>query len=424
MPDTRRAETNLAHTHSAFRISKPEATRIDQDTRLRLLRNRKLSLVVDLDLTVIHASVDPTIGEWQNDETNPNHDAVKDVRHFDMADNPLSARPSTYYIKLRPGLSQFFKTISEKYEMHVYTMGTRDYAEHVVDIIDDGRKFFGNRILSRTENAGNTQHKNLQKLFPVDDSMVVIIDDRADVWNWSSHLLQVKPFNFFVGIGDLNSSFLPKKEDLLGRGSASSDPQMRPPEGQTKAEEPTGPIPQSQTSDSRAQAPEAKVNGTSADQSTLNRIVVMQGSNDPGTLEQQTTEQNEDLAAQVLDRPLLQQQKQLEEAEAEASKHETKVPSVTEGTEDAQRARQGLLQDDDNELEAIQRELIAIHDEFYRAQEDKKGDVKDVSSSSGQSALTSVPDVREFVQRRRIYTLLGCRLLFTGVIPLKEDHYE
>lgn len=61
--------------------------------------------------------------------------------------------------------------------------------------------------------------------------MVVIIDDRADVWEWSPNLIKVIPCesfqsfprnyrptfakdDFFVGIGDINSAFLPKAEPL------------------------------------------------------------------------------------------------------------------------------------------------------------------------------------------------------------------
>lgn len=39
---------------------------------------------------------------------------------------------------------------------------------------------------------GLTQ-KSLQRLFPTDQSMVVIIDDRADVWEWSPNLVKVIP---------------------------------------------------------------------------------------------------------------------------------------------------------------------------------------------------------------------------------------
>ena len=90
-------------------------------------------------------------------------------------------------------------------------MGTRAYAEEVCAAIDPGGVFFRGRILSRDESGskfsscaeveirctytidqGLTQ-KSLQRLFPCDTSMVVIIDDRADVWEWSPNLVKVIP---------------------------------------------------------------------------------------------------------------------------------------------------------------------------------------------------------------------------------------
>lgn len=39
----------------------------------RLLEERKLSLVVDLDQTVLHATVDPSVHEWLHDTNHPLH---------------------------------------------------------------------------------------------------------------------------------------------------------------------------------------------------------------------------------------------------------------------------------------------------------------------------------------------------------------
>jgi len=35
--------------------------------------------------------------------------------------------------------------------------------------------------------------KHLKRLFPVDDSMVAILDDRGSVWQWCDNLIPVKP---------------------------------------------------------------------------------------------------------------------------------------------------------------------------------------------------------------------------------------
>lgn len=112
--------------------------------------------------------------------------------------------------------------------MHVYTMGTRAYASEVCKIIDPDGGLFGGRILSRDE-SGSTfffrqalslffwkkqgdvrsfltilggslgmTRKSLQRLFPCDTSMVVIIDDRADVWDGSPNLVKVVPCTFLI----------------------------------------------------------------------------------------------------------------------------------------------------------------------------------------------------------------------------------
>jgi TFIIF-interacting CTD phosphatase-like protein len=57
--------------------------------------------------------------------------------------------------------------------------------------------------------------KSIERLFPVDQSTVAVIDDRGDVWGWQSNLVKVIPYDFFVGIGDINSSFLPKQVCFL-----------------------------------------------------------------------------------------------------------------------------------------------------------------------------------------------------------------
>jgi RNA polymerase II subunit A-like phosphatase len=86
-------------------------------------------------------------------------------------------------------------------------MGTRSYANAIAKIIDPTSEYFGNRILSRDE-SGSFALKSIQRLFPCDQSMVVVIDDRADVWCWSENLIKVQPYNFFVGIGDINNTAL------------------------------------------------------------------------------------------------------------------------------------------------------------------------------------------------------------------------
>ncbi|KPV72112.1 uncharacterized protein RHOBADRAFT_55955 [Rhodotorula graminis WP1] len=259
--DTSRATISMVHDVGGLTVSLDEAHRLESATTNRLLGAKKLSLIVDLDQTIVHATVEPTVWEWMQDPKNPNYSALEGVKRFKLSDeSPAStssrrkrdregrraaaaARTSEggdeaddesseddddadgcwYYIKMRPGLPDFLKRVSEIYEMHVYTMGTRAYAKEVCKVIDPDGGLFGGRILSRDE-SGSLTRKSLQRLFPCDTNMVVIIDDRADVWDGSPHLVKVIPYEFFVGIGDINAAFLPKKKELVPPPSSAPPP--------------------------------------------------------------------------------------------------------------------------------------------------------------------------------------------------------
>lgn len=71
-------------------------------------------------------------------------------------------------------------------------MGSREYANAIIGSLDPTGKLFHDRILSRDE-SGSINFKTLQRIFPCNDSMVVILDDRGDVWNWSDSLIPILP---------------------------------------------------------------------------------------------------------------------------------------------------------------------------------------------------------------------------------------
>lgn len=61
-------------------------------------------------------------------------------------------------------------------------------------------------------------NSNSRALFPCGDSMVCIIDDRQDVWNMATNLIQVKPYHFFQHTGDINAPPGMSKHELDGKG--------------------------------------------------------------------------------------------------------------------------------------------------------------------------------------------------------------
>ena len=91
----------MAHDTANLTVSLEEAARLEQQTTSRLRKEQKLSLIVDLDQTIIHATVDPTVGEWMFDETNPNYPVLRDVQRFKLLNEDGQEEGCWYYVKPR-----------------------------------------------------------------------------------------------------------------------------------------------------------------------------------------------------------------------------------------------------------------------------------------------------------------------------------
>lgn len=394
--DSERAMINMTHDQTGLMVSASVAKKAEHDTQKRLLRQRKLSLVVDLDQTIIHACIEPTVGEWQRDKSNPNHSAVKDVKSFQLNDDGPRGLASgcTYYIKLRPGLKEFLEEVSKMYELHVYTMGTRAYALNIAKIVDPDRKLFGNRVISRDEN-GSITSKSLARLFPVSTDMVVIIDDRADVWPMNRpNLIKVVPYDFFKGIGDINGSFLPKRQDLLPAPAKSNGATAK-----------------------------AAAEGASKKKSPIDNVARLQ---EDSSLEDQAAEQEKTLEKQLTDRPLLHMQEELD-------KEDEKTAQEADGADAGPPPpRHNVLSDDDEELAALQDHLIDIHTSFYETYDRRRGERQEAQPThppSNSNAhrrpsvddgvdLSMVPDVGDILDEIKSNVLSGLVIVLSGLVPL------
>jgi RNA polymerase II subunit A-like phosphatase len=395
--DTERATVSMVHDNVALTVSHNQAERAEMQLQRRLLKERKLSLVVDLDQTIIHACIEPTIGEWQQDPTNPNYEAVKDVRSFQLDDGPRGlASGCWYYIKMRPGLYEFLERVAELFELHVYTMGTRAYALNIAKIVDPTQKLFGNRVISRDENGSMTA-KSLQRLFPVSTNMVVVIDDRADVWPHNRpNLIKVTPYDFFKGIGDINSSFLPKREDII---AATPIPDPTP-------SLPNGIAPLSSPSEyEKSQKSLAK----SSDENAL--------------LQLQAEEQERTLEKQLMDRPLLHLQEELDREDEEAEKmsnkegdNDTQEVGANGHSETPSHQRHNILRDDDQELIYLEHHLTELHRSFY-----EQYDARCAKRNTEDITPRVIPDVGLTLNYLKSQVLKNTRIVLSGLVPLGVD---
>lgn len=108
-------------------VSDEEGRRMAEQDTERLRKQRKLSLVLDLDHTLVHATNDVRARHYLN---------RLDVRTLvlPMLEDPSPQQQNLFMqhlVKLRPYVKEFLEAALPAFEIGVYTMGTRDYAEQI-----------------------------------------------------------------------------------------------------------------------------------------------------------------------------------------------------------------------------------------------------------------------------------------------------
>jgi FCP1-like phosphatase family protein len=188
-------------------LSKDEALRVQQSKSLGLQSVRKLALVLDLDHTLVHAT-----GAWPGYAATLGSllgNSSSDIKRIYIEEGP-GMPPKCYLVKQRPQLEAFLKEAHTLFQMTIYTAGTRRYAEAVAKLMDPLGIYFAGRIVSRSDipnDKSDGLDKSLQRIFLKDASMVVVMDDREDVWKGDQveQLLLVKPFHYFTGCEEVNN---------------------------------------------------------------------------------------------------------------------------------------------------------------------------------------------------------------------------
>ncbi|KAJ3308363.1 Carboxy-terminal domain (CTD) phosphatase [Blyttiomyces sp. JEL0837] len=373
---------SMTHDSQRVLVSKSEASRLEAENTSRLLKEQRLSLILDLDQTVIHASVDPTIDSLISDPLHAEMPAVSEVHKFVLPDSPV-----VYYIKLRlipgntsperPGTKQFLEKIRSLYELHIYTMGTRNYARAVANVIDPEGHLFQDRILSRDE-SGSFQTKSIQRLFPCDQSMVVVVDDRGDIWHWPPNLIRIRPYEFFVGTKDINEP-IPQ----------TADPAIAPIS-----------VIEELTVEGSSENGSVKVlDGDGVDEVTKNK------------------EKGKETVASSVSTGVSDMEVDVTPPTAEEAEEAAKAATITAASQAtavaaaAQLAalRRQRLHENDNELEHVGDLLQKVHETFFEQ-------LKKAGGKTGNKA-----DVSDIMTKMRRGVFSGVRIVFSSVIPVGLD---
>uniref|UniRef100_K3WRP9 RNA polymerase II subunit A C-terminal domain phosphatase n=1 Tax=Globisporangium ultimum (strain ATCC 200006 / CBS 805.95 / DAOM BR144) TaxID=431595 RepID=K3WRP9_GLOUD len=212
--DGERRSVNVVSHGQVLRLNIEEAKKFDSDNIKRQLSAKKLSLVLDLDHTLLHAvRAADVVGEVPKTE---------DTHFFFIP----GMHNQQHVVKLRPGLSTFLRELSVLYDLFIYTHGTRLYAEQIASIIDPKGTFFQHRIVARTDTP-EMGHKSLKLLFPSsDDKMILVLDDRIDVWKENEgNVFLIEPYHYFKCTAEINNA--------AGKGIGGGDDLGSSPDGDT-----------------------------------------------------------------------------------------------------------------------------------------------------------------------------------------------
>ncbi|XVF30184.1 hypothetical protein REPUB_Repub16aG0035400 [Reevesia pubescens] len=168
---------DFSYIHMGLRLSRSEIHRLSCVESKKLFSQKKLHLVLDIDNTLLHtlkAEDFSKLGVPKDDD---------DVHEI-----------SGYFVKLRPFVSSFLEKASTMFEMYLYTLGSRSYAEKMAKILDPQGKYFGHRIITRDDSPGLV--KTLDLVLGKESS-VLILDDNERVWpKDQQNLILMKQYMF------------------------------------------------------------------------------------------------------------------------------------------------------------------------------------------------------------------------------------
>ncbi|KAL3824623.1 hypothetical protein ACJIZ3_020652 [Penstemon smallii] len=181
----------FGYIHKNLRLANDEIARVRDKDLKKLLGQRKLYLVLDLDHTLLNSArlLDITVEEGY---LHGQGDALPD-----------SLKRSLYRLnwmqmmtKLRPFVHTFLKEASKMFEMYIYTMGERPYALEMAKLLDPGDIYFNSKVIAQGDCTKRHQ-KGLDVVLG-QESAVLILDDTEAVWGkHKENLILMERYHFF-----------------------------------------------------------------------------------------------------------------------------------------------------------------------------------------------------------------------------------
>ena len=148
----------------------------------KLLQQKKLVLVLDVDHTLVH-----TVGPLP-----PTPTASVQVDQDQL--QVLRLGDGDHLTKCRPMVTQFLSAAATRFDMYLYTSGSSSYAKEITGVLDPRTKYFKDKIISRSDFDG----KKSLDLILAGSHLVIVLDDSPSSWSAErvGNVVQVKKYVF------------------------------------------------------------------------------------------------------------------------------------------------------------------------------------------------------------------------------------
>ena len=196
-------ENRIDPDDDSITLSDEEFMRRNIELERRLIEERKLILVIDLDKTLIDTT---TVLSYQEAENLIHSDQTAQEGDFLV----FELDGTIFVVRFRPFVREFLEELYPYFHFQIYTGSQSEYAHKIVRAIDPNGKYFADRIWSITKEerlrfqTENIYEKSIKNLYPCTDRLVLVLDDTPSVWYSDEGgkifkgLIQLKPFFYFI----------------------------------------------------------------------------------------------------------------------------------------------------------------------------------------------------------------------------------
>eukprot|EP01017_Pseudomicrothorax_dubius_P028954 TRINITY_DN3485_c0_g4_i2.p1 TRINITY_DN3485_c0_g4~~TRINITY_DN3485_c0_g4_i2.p1 ORF type:complete len:502 (-),score=103.95 TRINITY_DN3485_c0_g4_i2:111-1616(-) len=174
-------------------VPEKEALKSLEQVKKDLLAQKKLILILDIDNTLLHAA--------------KRLEPYKDEDTFE-----LKYPGARFVVKRRPFLKEFLNQMKVHFKIYLYTMASKQYALDVAREFGADITFNDKDILSFDDHKEGK--KSLSKVLPGEESVVLILDDRIDVWENQANLVFTEPYFYFAEDRENKKLNIVKKNDI------------------------------------------------------------------------------------------------------------------------------------------------------------------------------------------------------------------